>query len=212
MIACEPDRVLPVTLEAALVPRVMAGRVRLIHIPGRDGETAALRLSKGDALWVREGVKIGNTGRAVAFGAGHVGVRYLNDPVMQMRRWPSALARPPLGWLEADRLPLYLSRLTLIVRRVQRIRLQQIDEASALLAGVELDRHGFLNPLQGGCFGAVYDTAHEAFGHFWDCALGSRALGPHAWTCNPEVTQVEFSAVARNITDLVPGLGFGGVR
>ena len=46
----------------------------------------------------------------------------------------------------------------------------------------------------------------------WDCALGPEAIGPHAWSVNPEVVAISFRAIARNIVRLFPGLGSGGVR
>lgn len=203
MIAPEPDRVMPVNVQPELVPRIISGRVRVLHVL----DDRALRIGVGDALWVREGVTIS----APRVAGDDLLVRYLGDPVPRPHPWPGSHARPEKGWLPAERMPLQLSRLTLLVLRVTRIRLQQIDESDILAAGVELAHGGFGNPLQLGASTSAYRTAHEAFGHFWDCLLGQGAIGRHAWTCNPEVTQIRFRALARNARRLVPGLGSGGV-
>jgi len=203
MIQPEPQRVLPVTLHGALVPRIIAGRVRLIHLTG----ARARNLSPGDMLWLREPLKIPKRQP----GGDHLAVTYFGETFPVHLRWPRALARPSPGTLPAEAMPVHCSRLTLVASRVTPMRLQQITDDEAIMAGVELALApvAFCNPLvEGQCF----EYPAEAFGHLWDCALGAAALGPDCWTANPEVVAVEFRARSRNIAQLVPGLGSGGAR
>jgi len=201
----EPQRVLPVSLHPEILRRAITGRVRLMCLTDRR----YARMQPGDMLWVREGLTIPARqpcGDALA-------LVYGGDGSHMEIRWPRALARPSPGWLPGQAMPVHASRLTLVVTSVSEMRLQQITEDAAIAAGVELEAGGgFGNPLVHGHHGQVFSDATEAFGRMWDCALGPEAIGPHAWSGNPEVVAIGFRAVARNIARMFPGLGSGGVR
>lgn len=205
MIHPEPQRVLSITLHPEILRRVTAGRVRRLLVP----DSRFARLHPGDMIWVREGLTI----PARQPRGDYLGVVYGGSGEYRDLRWPSALARPSRGWLPPEAMPVHASRLTLLVRDVTEMRLQQITEDEAIAAGVDIeggDRYG--NPLVANLTGQYFDTAVEAFGRMWDCALGAESLGPKAWGCNPEVVALEIRAIARNLASLIPGVGKGGVR
>lgn len=199
MILPEPQRVLPVQLHPELLRLIMASRVRVLHLPGRE----YARLAEGDMLWVREALTIPRRQP----GSGLFHVLYSAGQQEAWIEWPRSIARPKAHRVPAEGMPLQASRLTLVVAGASTIRLQQITDDDALAAGVQLEGGGFENPLG---FGAVFDSAQEAFGRMWDWQNGMTER--HSWACNPEVVQIRFKAIARNAARLVPGLGSGGVR
>jgi hypothetical protein len=199
MILPDPQRVLPVILHPEILRLVMASRVRVLHLAGR----AYARLSEGDVLWVREGMHLpvrqpgGDVLRVVYGGSG----------AERLVPWPRGIKAPGPGAVPPAGMPVQMSRLTLVVTQMARMRIQQIEEADAIAAGVLIEGAGFCSPLSDllPVPGAV-----EAFGRMWDAVCGfDLRLG---WAVNPEVTQVHIRAIARNVGDLVPGLGKGGVR
>jgi hypothetical protein len=200
-IQAEPTRVLPITLHAEILRRIIAGRVRTIH----QANKRYARLEPGDALWVREGMLIPRH----QSGGDLLSVVYGGDGTRKDIHWPRVIARPSEGKVPPNGMPVHASRVTLIVTSVREMRLQQISETSAIAAGVDIDLGGFSNPLR---HNQVFEHAAEAFGRMWDCALDTSALTNACWTVNPEVVEIGIRAVARNVADLVSGLGSGGVR
>ena len=200
IIQAEPNRVLPIILHPEILRRIIAGRVRIIHQTSKR----YARLEPGDALWVREGMHIPRQE-----GGDWLSVVYGGDGARKDIRWPKVIARPSEGNVPPNGMPVHASRLTLIVTSVREMRLQQISEISAVAAGVDMELGGFANPLR---HNQVFEHAAEAFGRMWDCSLDTSALGNTCWTVNPEVVEIGIRAVARNIANLVPGLGSGGVR
>jgi hypothetical protein len=199
MMLPEPQRVLPVILHPEILRMVIASRVRLLHLVGRQ----YANLSEGDMLWAREALVVPNRQP----GGDVVRVIYSSCGNERLVPWPRGIAKPGYGTVPPAGMPLHLSRLTLVVTEMARMRIQQIDEDEAVQAGVSIEARGFNNPL--GTAEPVA-TAHEAFGRMWDAAVQfDHRIG---WTVNPEVTQVHVRAIARSVTDLVPGLGSGGVR
>lgn len=91
-------------------------------------------------------------------------------------------------------MPVQASRLTLLVERVDHMRLAQVDEDDAVAAGVEpeFERYSAL----GFPFMRPFETHSEALGFILE---QQRLLEEH----NPEVAVVHFKAVARNIGLLV---------
>lgn len=201
IIQAEPQRVLPIILHPEIQRRIVAGRVRVVHQTGKR----YARLEPGDALWVRETLTIPHR----QSGGDWLSVVYNGDGARKDLRWPKVIARPSDGKLPPSAMPVHASRLTLIVTSVREMRLQQISEISAVSAGVDMELGGFANPLRQN---QVFEHAAEAFGRMWDCALDTAALTNACWTVNPEVIEIGIRAIARNIADLVPGLGHGGVR
>ena len=199
MILPEPQRVLPVSLHPEILRMAMASRVRVLHLHGRE----YARLEAGDMLWVREPLTIPRNQP----GGDAMQVVYGGDGQEGMVNWPRSIAKPGGGRVPAEGMPMHASRLTLVVFDVATIRLHQVTEDDAIAAGVELDPQGFGNPLG---FGGVYDRPLEAFGRMWDGVQG--AASRHSWAVNPEVVQIRFKAIARNVGRLVPALGSGGVR
>lgn len=200
-IQAEPTRVLPIALHPEIVRRIIAGRIRIIHHACKRFD----RLEPGDALWVREWLTIPRR----QTGGNWLTVVNDGDGVSRDIRWPKVIARPSQGRLPASAMPVHASRLTLIVTSVQVLRLHAVSEISAVAAGVDIELGGFANPFQDSqCF----STAIDAFGRMWDCTLDGNAFYKLSWMLNPEVVEIGIRAVARNIADLVPGLGSGGVR
>lgn len=200
IIQAEPNRVLPIILHPEILRRIIAGRVRIIH----ETSKRYARIESGDALWVREGMHIPRqeTGDWLS-------VVYGGDGARKEVRWPKVIARPSEGNVPPTGMPVHASRLTLIVTSVREIRLQQISEISAVAAGVDMELGGFANPLR---HNQVFEHAAEAFERMWDCAHHYAPQNGPSFASNPEVVEIGIRAVARNIADLVPGLGFGGVR
>lgn len=201
IIQAEPRRMLPITLNTEIQRRIVAGRVRVVH----QTDKRYARIEPGDALWVREGLTIPHR----QAGGDWLSVVYGADGAREDIRWPKVIARPSTEKLPPSAMPVHASRLTLIVTSIREMRLKQIDEISAVSAGVDMELGGFSNPLR---HNQVFENAAEAFGRMWDCALDASDLGSSCWTANPEVVEIGIRAVARNIADLVPGLGSGGVR
>ena len=201
IIQAEPNRVLPIILNPEIQRRIVAGRVRIVH----QIRKRYARLEPGDALWVREGLTIPHR----QAGGDWLSVVYGGDGARKDVRWPKVIARPSADKLPPSAMPVHASRLTLIVTSVHEMRLQQISEHSAVAAGVDMELGGFANPLRQN---QVFENAAEAFGRMWDCALDASELDSSFWAANPEVLEIGIRAVARNIADLVPGLGHGGVR
>lgn len=200
IIQAEPQRVLPIILHPEILRRIIAGRVRIIHQTNKR----YARLEPGDALWVREGMHIPRQQCG-----DWLSVVYTGDGGRRDVRWPKVIARPSAGKLPPSAMPVHASRLTLIVTSVREMRLQQISEISAVSAGVDMELGGFANPLRQN---QVFHNAAEAFGRMWDCALHASEPENSFWLANPEVIEIGIRAIARNIADLVPGLGHGGVR
>jgi len=201
IIQAEPTRVLPIALHPEIVRRIIAGRIRTIHHTCMRFD----RLVSGDALWVREWLTIPRC----QTGENWLTVVHDGDGVSRDIRWPKVIARPSQGRLPASAMPVHASRLTLIVTAVRVMRLHAVSEISAVAAGVDIDLGGFANPLHANQF---FPTAAEAFGRMWDCALDGDAFNKAWWMLNPEIVEIGIRAVARNIADLVPGIGSGGVR
>lgn len=203
MIHPEPSRILPAELDPEIQRLIVAGRVSVVHIT----EPRARHLQPGDMVWVREGL----TFPAQQPGGDWLAVVYGSDARRELIRWPAAIARPQAKWLPASAMPVHASRLTLIVRAVREMRLQQVDEQHAIAAGVAIERDGYVNPLP------VHDAAvhadwRQAFGGMWDCMRSTDTLRGGAWSDNPEVTQIRFDAFARNVGDMATGIGSGGAR
>lgn len=201
IIQAEPQRVLPIILHPEIQRRIVAGRVRVVHQTGKR----YARLEPGDVMWVREGLTIPHR----QAGGNWLSVVYGDDGARKDVRWPKAIARPSAGKLLPSAMPIHASRLTLIVTSVREMRLQQISEISAVAAGVDIEIGGFANPLRQN---QVFHNAAEAFGRMWDCALHASEPENSFWLANPEVIEIGIRAIARNIADLVPGLGHGCVR
>jgi hypothetical protein len=199
MILPEPQRVLPVHLHPEILRLIMASRVRVLHLHAR----AFSRLIEGDMLWVREGLTIPRQQP----GGDMLRVIYGGDGQEGMVNWPRSIVRPSAHRVPAEGMPLQASRLTLVVQSAAMMRLHQIEADDAVAAGVQMESGGYENPLG---FGAVFETAAEAFGRMWDWEHGMDQR--HSWACNPEVVQIRFRAIARNVGRLVPALGSGGVR
>jgi hypothetical protein len=195
------QRVMPVALHPEILRRILSNRIHVVLLT----EPRAARLVPGDMLWVREPLTI----PARQPEGGFLDVVYGGDGQLRRLRWPRVLARPGERHLPAEAMPVHASRVTLIVARAQRIRLQQIGTDDAVGAGVMVEPEGYGNPL---AHEQYFGSVAEAFGRMWDCALGGRAIGLLAWTCNPEVTQLDVKTVMRNVADLVPGLGAGAAR
>jgi hypothetical protein len=200
MILPEPQRVLPVILHPEIHRMVMASRVRIVHLHGRSYG----QLSEGDMLYVREGLTLPKKQP----GGDMLRVVYGNDGAEALVRWPRAIAAPSVAHVPPAGMPMQVSRLTLVVTEVARMRIQQIDPDEAIAAGVKWEHTGgYSNPLG---MAAPVDSAVEAFGRLWDAANSyDLRVG---WAANPEVTQCRVRAIARNVCDLVPGLGTGGAR
>ena len=188
----EPScRAMPVDISIPVRNQILAGRVRMLHLPG----PRAAFLQTGDCLWVREMFRV------LPSGAGLIDVTYGSEQVRSIR-WPAVLPRPSIGVHMPEAMPVHLSRMTLIVLMARTIRLQQVNEDDACAAGVILHRDGFGHdwaPV------AEWPGALEAYGRRWDLWHG--AEGPICWGANPELREITFRAVTRNIGDLLPGIG-----
>lgn len=182
-------RTLAVDIPVQLRKQMLAGRVRMLHLPGQR----AACLMPGDCLWVREMFRV------LPAGPGLIDVSYSTERVRGIR-WPAALPRLAAGVHMPEAMPVHLSRLTLIVLSARTIRLHHVTEDHACAAGVIPHRDGF------GHFwahDADWPGAVEAYGHMWDQWHGN--AGRESWAVNPAVREVTFRAVTRNIGDLVPG-------
>lgn len=202
-------RTIPFDPAPAILERLWSGRIRVLALGGRQ----AAALDAGDLLWVREAFEV------IPFPDSEwLELCYRQNRQRRRVRWPAALARPaPGGTHPAGAMPVHLSRATLEVQAARTIRLQQIDIEEAIAAGVMILLEGygvpaiarplFSTPAQ---TEQAWASAHEAFGILWD-RFFARSQQEY-WTCNPEVRLVAVRCVARNIGDMVRGVGSGGAR
>lgn len=193
-----PSMTLPVELPLPRVRFLASGRIRAVLMPTRKYE----RLQRDDLLWLRESITVDerrSTGSVLVF-------RYAGDAKPYELNWPAVQARPGSGIRPAEAMPIVASRWTLQVRMVTTMRLSQLDEESAISCGADPTFGGGFVPV-----GAIegfqpFGSAAECERFVWDSRFGQGAAAK-----NPEVVLIQFRALSRNIADLVPGMGKGGV-
>lgn len=175
----------PVDLPADVIPFLPSGRVRLAALPIEPFGF----LRPTDQLWVRESVTVERGARA----GGVALVRYNRDRVARRVPWPDGFGDLASGRVKAGAMPLPLSRFTLHIVSVRRVRLLSIGAPEAVAGGVE-PRDGGWAPA-GALEGFLpFRGAGEALGHVF--GFGPGAGGGEV---NPLVAVVAFAAVARNV-------------
>lgn len=193
-----PRRVISLPLPPSVLRRFTVGIASVVHVPLRQ----ALGVGRGDAVWIREGFSVEDRRGGPR---DLLDVTYV-DGVRRRVRWPRAVAAPSPGYHAADRMPVQLSRLTLLIGEAKRIRLHEVSEDAAVAGGVMFaGRDGWSHPVLPDL---VWPFAVEAYGRLWDLTHD----GVDCWACNPEVVQLRVRTLARCICDVVPGMGHGGAR
>lgn len=195
-----PRRVAELSVLPCIREGLVSGAVQLLHMtPGRS----IARFEAGDMLWLREGFSVEGPRPSAP---DWLEVAYL-DGARRRVRWPRSLSAPSAGYHSHAGMPVQLSRITLVVQAMRTIRLQQMTDEDALVAGASLAGPGAYRHLA-----AVGDEAWrtplEAYRVLWELMWGFS----HGWDANPEVVEMRVTAVARCICDLVPGMGHGGGR
>lgn len=186
MITASIERHRPVVIPTYLIPSLMSGRLRALVRP--VDTIGAVR--PGYGLWVREAITVAERQRRRDM----LDLTYAGESRRASVAWMPAVSKPGPGRREADGMPVQASRLTLLVERVDYMRLAQVDEDAAVAAGVEpeFERYSAL----GFPFMRPFETHSEALGFILD---QQRLLEEN----NPEVAVIHFKAVARNIGLLV---------
>lgn len=147
------------------------------------------RYARGDRLWVREGLEIGQWGTVWQYRADAAPIRLMRDDP----RAPAMIA-----WAhhqERDRIPSihmprWASRITLEVTNVRAERLQEISGEDAIAEGIDPAPH------RCGCERCAMTaelcpaTASSLIMEF--AALWQSIHGPGAWEANPWVVAVSF--------------------
>lgn len=206
MIRVDPQRVAPLSLHPTLIQGIMSRCVRIVRVPLAELPP----LERDDLIWVREAIIVPKRQPA----KDHLAVTYLADASRVGVRWPPAIARPGPGMRLADHMPRAASRLTLAVDSYRVLRLHEVDDAAALAMGVlPHPDGGWMNPalhaaLYDAAFEPEFETARDAYQAMWQFIYDAEI----PWIDNSEVAEIQFTATARNIDKLVPGLGSGGVR
>lgn len=184
--------------EGERLPRITLGRVVTLQ---------ELPYAIGDQLWVRESWR--TLQKVDCLKPCHLAddrskVTYEADPENRNPLWAFGKLRPSLF------MPRWASRLTLLVTDVRVERLQNISRDDAMAEGIVQTWGDF-----GGSPPAWALREGEDESHFYDNRtsvenfrlLWESINGPDAWTANPWVVAVSFTAVASNIDDLpVPAL------
>lgn len=173
------------------VAALASGRLRALAVP--LSTNGAIRT--GDALWVREGIWVNERQRQ----KGELEFSYAGESRTNHVAWPRALAKPGSGHRPPEAMPPQASRFTLLVERVEHMRLVQVEDDDALAAGVTMDGPGY------GCLGypfmEPFQRAVEALQFLY-----SQENRQQEWV-NPEVALITFRAHARNIAMLLSGGG-----
>lgn len=176
----------PLSLPAWIVPSLSSGRVRRLMLPLPPWSAAVA----GDVCWVREACSVGPSRDADRT----VRLRYGGEARASAVAWPVGIPKPPLGLMTADRMPVHLSRFTLLVESASVIPISDVPEEVALSAGITIDGNGF------GCIGQTFMAPFEEVGGA--CLfLYERMHGEHLDPSTP-IALLEFSAVQRNIASL----------
>lgn len=204
MLHVQPNRILRAPMSAAMVRAIQGG---FKDTTRRLATSPLARAERGDLIWVQEAIEIDQ--RATA--PGMLRIRYAADGPFDWREvpWPRRLARPSGGTRIPRFMPRELSRITLMVRRVEFQRLQDMSEGSARAEGVtqETERsQGRFWWVPGNT--DLHETALGAFAELWDTLHADEGT---RWAENPEVVAITFDRLGP-IDKLIPGLGSGGVR
>ncbi|MBR9837052.1 MAG: hypothetical protein GYB50_04060 [Rhodobacteraceae bacterium] len=180
-----------VALPPHLVQALPSGRLRRLVLPLAQHRA----LAAGDALWVREGICVSDHQPR----AGELAFSYAGESRRTVVGWPRVIGRPGAGHRPPEAMPVQASRFTLLVDKVEHLRLAQVGELDALAAGVTIEGEGF--GALGYPFMNPFGSSAEAMVFlFQDLHRPSEE--------NPEVALVEFQAFSRNIAMLiVPGTG-----
>lgn len=109
------------------------------------------------------------------------------DGWRQYRDGSGSPGRPPgdttYKWIAAGHMPLWASRITLMVEAVQRARLQQIDRRDIRAEGAQPILGGLLwrwpRPIPG-----IHPSARRAFAHYWNVNHPTRG---ERWEDDPAV-------------------------
>lgn len=189
----------PVYLPGDVVKRLPSGRVRTLILPVRFFG----KLRRADMLWVGEPVVIETRQPRPGF----VLVRYFGMTRGVPVPWPRALARPFAGPRLASAMPVELSRFTLRVISAETKWLCAVTNAEATESGAEAVEGGWCpRGADPECF-VPYKRGWEAVAHDFGRAHGSADASEGS-----DVVVVRFEAIARNVCDVVPGMGSGGAR
>lgn len=143
------------------------------------------KIAETDRLWVREAFCL------VQNPEGRMTARYRVDDEWQIT--------PTVPWRSPDKMPRWESRLTLIVTRVQLVRLHDITEEGAITEGIEplQARTGvFYDPMRNGHH---YVRARDAYADLW--ATRHAKTQRLSWQRNPWVFVLRFDTYRRNIDD-----------
>lgn len=118
------------------------------------------------------------------------------------RKYPTVVSNytrkgKAIHWCASNHMPRWASRLTLLVKDVRVERLQDISEEDAQAEGVERSAPDFDPGLwRDYQRGGDCDTARVSLETLWDSIYGG---GPWAWSANPFVAVLSFSAIRANI-------------
>ena len=198
LLHADPSRVRPIDLSPPLARMLFSHRLRAFALPA---DSATQRLRPGDVLWAREGFRAADKphpkGRLVLRYAG------FSDPVEVP--WPDRHARP-LTARPPNAMPQRVSRFTLVIESVGMKLLSEMTEDEALACGAVPSGEGYCGPTDLIEHAVPYVSAAEAHAAYFHSRYHMSEVA------DPEVVVLGFKAYARNVLDLVPALGKGGVR
>lgn len=160
----------------------------------------------GDWLWVRE-----NFSDAYARTATEAGCIYRADgpPYLRLTDPGYHQAGDDWPWKSSQRMPRWASRITLTVTATKMERLQDISEADAKAEAPPEPKHRkTAHEIAQSGTSNVGGGAQDDFRYLW----GS-LHGPDAWSANPEVVAISFTATKKNIDQIPPPERLaGGIR
>lgn len=109
--------------------------------------------------------------------------------------YPGAFGEPEIAWSAPSDMPIWASRLTLVVTDVRVQRLQDISEADAIEEGAAYEGSSECGSAGG------YDGPSKTHwtAKSWFCDIWTSINGPGAWDANPWVTAVSFTLHQVNI-------------
>lgn len=186
MITASIERARAIDLPPGSVPALRSGRVRVL-VRRMDVLGSVL---PGDGLWVREWCTIARRQKRRDM----LDITYPGDGRPTSVPWMAALAKPRLGLCPPGHMPVQASRMTLLVDRVEHLRLSMVDEDTAVAAGVDPEGGGY--GALGFPFLRPFKTHTEALAFMLQQQGCLEEAGPY-------VDVIHFRAVERNIARLV---------
>lgn len=166
----------------------------LARVRRERDRTAAQRIKVGDRVWVRETLRCDDT-MLWRYAADNANVR-------SMRATGDWADRQKRDVVPSIHMPLWASRITLLVTGVKIERLQDISEQDAIAEGVKRTETMATGRLTKAWWDYLEPDTTQATARASYRTLYASIHGPDGWKANPEVVAITFTVHRRNIDAL----------